>query len=58
MTPIPLRLAAWNRLARDVDAAALGAIATEIGLGDAIAAGPDILQGKIRGRLVVNVNRR
>jgi acrylyl-CoA reductase (NADPH) len=58
MTPIPLRLAAWNRLACDVDAAALDAIATEIGLGDAIAAGPDILQGKIRGRLVVNVNRR
>jgi acrylyl-CoA reductase (NADPH) len=57
VTPIPLRLAAWQRLARDVDTAALDKIATEIGLGDAIAAAADILQGKVRGRLVVNVNQ-
>jgi hypothetical protein len=29
----------------------------EIGLADAIARAPDVLAGKVRGRLVVDVNR-
>ncbi|HEX7821010.1 MAG TPA: MDR family oxidoreductase [Sphingobium sp.] len=52
------RLAAWERLARDLDAGALELIAaTEIGLTEAIQAGSDILAGTVRGRIVVDVNR-
>lgn len=52
------RLAAWERLARDLDARTLDLIAaTEVGLSDAIQAGSDILAGTVRGRIVVDVNR-
>ncbi|MEH6550062.1 MAG: MDR family oxidoreductase [Pseudomonadales bacterium] len=51
------RLAAWARLARDLDVTALDAIATEISLAEAIPAAADLLAGKIRGRIVVDVNR-
>lgn len=57
MAAKPVRLAAWERLARDIDTAQLGVIAKEIALADAIAVGTDILDGKIRGRIVVDVNR-
>jgi acrylyl-CoA reductase (NADPH) len=57
MAPRPLREQAWARLARDVPAAALDAMTREIGLSEAIAAAPDILDGKVRGRLVVDVTR-
>ncbi len=57
MAPRPLRLAAWERLARDLDPAALETIATEIPLGDAIAAAGKLMDGTVRGRFVVNVNR-
>jgi acrylyl-CoA reductase (NADPH) len=56
MAPRPPRLAAWTRLARDLDAAALNLIGREISLAQAIPAAADLLQGKVRGRLVVNVN--
>jgi acrylyl-CoA reductase (NADPH) len=55
--PIALRLAAWRRLARDLDPALLGEIGTEIGLGEAIDASRDLLAGKVRGRIVIDVNR-
>jgi acrylyl-CoA reductase (NADPH) len=54
--PQPLRRQAWERLARDLDLAKLEGLTHEIGLAQAIAAGSDILAGKIQGRLVVNVN--
>jgi acrylyl-CoA reductase (NADPH) len=57
MAPKPKRLAAWNALAADLDPAKLDAITHEIALTDALAAGADILAGKVRGRLVVDVNR-
>jgi len=57
MAPKAPRLAAWERLARDLDAKALDVIAREIGLAEAIPAASDILAGKVRGRLVVNVNK-
>jgi acrylyl-CoA reductase (NADPH) len=57
MAPKPERLAAWNALAADLDPAKLDAITHEIALTDALAAGADILAGKVRGRLVVDVNR-
>lgn len=56
MAPKSVRLAAWERLARDLDPALLDLIGAEIGLSDVIAAAPDLLAGKIRGRVIVNVN--
>jgi len=56
MAPRALRVEAWNRLARDLDPARLDAITREIALAEAIPAAAEILAGKIRGRLVVNVN--
>ncbi|MEP6701911.1 MAG: MDR family oxidoreductase [Betaproteobacteria bacterium] len=57
MAPKPRRLAAWHALSRELDPAKLDTITHEIGLADALTAAPDILAGKIRGRLVVDVNR-
>lgn len=57
MAPKAARLAAWERLARDLDPALIDVIATEIGLGDAIGAAADLLAGKVRGRIIVDVNR-
>jgi acrylyl-CoA reductase (NADPH) len=55
--PKPERLEAWQRLARELDPARLDAITAEIALGEAIAKAPDLLAGKVRGRIVVDVNR-
>ncbi len=57
MAPKPLRLEAWSRLARDLDPAKLEAITHEIPLAGAIPAASDILAGKVRGRLAVDVSR-
>jgi acrylyl-CoA reductase (NADPH) len=57
MAPKPPRIAAWNRLAQDLDIAKLDVIATEIGLAEAIPAAAELLEGKVRGRIVVDVNR-
>jgi acrylyl-CoA reductase (NADPH) len=56
MAPMPLRLQAWARLARDIDRAKLDALTQELTLAGALAAAPDILAGRVRGRIVVNVN--
>jgi acrylyl-CoA reductase (NADPH) len=55
MCPQPLRREAWKRLASDLDRGKLQAITTEIGLADTIAAGQDILEGRVRGRIVVKI---
>ena len=57
MAPQAVRLEAWQRLALDLDIAKLDAITTEIGLGDAIAAAGELLDGQVRGRVVVDVSR-
>lgn len=57
MAPKAARLAAWKRLARDLDAKTLDAIATEVPLSDASAAASQLIDGKVRGRVVVDVNR-
>jgi acrylyl-CoA reductase (NADPH) len=57
MAPMPLRLEAWARLARDLDPRKLEMMTTDIGLGEAIAAAERILAGQVRGRIVVDVNR-
>lgn len=56
MAPRAKRIAAWNRLASDLDLAVLERVAREIGLADALNSARDIIEGKVRGRLVVNVN--
>jgi len=48
---------AWDHLARELDHDALESMSAEIGLSQAIARAPDVLAGKVRGRLVVDVNR-
>jgi acrylyl-CoA reductase (NADPH) len=53
--PHELRLAAWHRLARDLDLDLLDSLTTEIALADAIDAGGQILAGTLHGRTVVNV---
>jgi acrylyl-CoA reductase (NADPH) len=57
MAPRELREPAWNRLARDLEPAALDRISKLIGLGEVIAAAQEIVSGKVRGRIVVDVNR-
>ena len=57
MCPMPERRAAWQRLATDFDPASLDTITTEIGLSEAIARAGDVLAGKVRGRLAVDVDR-
>jgi acrylyl-CoA reductase (NADPH) len=56
MAPRASREEAWSRLARDLDRGKLDAMTREITLAEAIAAAGEILAGKVRGRLVVNVN--
>lgn len=57
MAPKASRLVAWERLARDLDPSLLDLIATEIGLSEVIATAADLLDGKVRGRVLVDVNR-
>jgi acrylyl-CoA reductase (NADPH) len=57
MAPKERRITAWERLARDLDGAALDSIAQEIELGQAIASAAELMDGKVRGRIVVDVNR-
>ncbi len=56
MAPKTERLQAWSRLASDLDPARLEAMTHETGLAGAIAAAANILAGRVRGRIVVNVN--
>jgi len=57
MAPRPPRIAAWERLARDLDPALIDVIGAEVGLADAIGAAADLIAGKVRGRVIVDVNR-
>jgi acrylyl-CoA reductase (NADPH) len=53
--PIARRREAWQRLARDLDAAQLESIATEIPLERAVEGAQDLMAGKVRGRIVVSI---
>ena len=55
--PMNRRLEAWRRLATQLDRAKLGSMITDIGLSQALAKAPDVIGGKVRGRMVVDVNR-
>ena len=56
-TPLPLRQMAWDRLASDLDLKKLASLTTTVGLNDVPKVAQDILVGKVRGRVVVDVNR-
>jgi acrylyl-CoA reductase (NADPH) len=56
-TSYEIRSAAWTKLARDLDLGNLEAMTREIALAESLAVAPEILAGKVRGRLVVDVNR-
>lgn len=56
MAPRGIREEAWSRLAKDLDLDKLNAMTNTIGLDGVQQAGTDIIAGKVRGRLVVDVN--
>lgn len=49
------RAEAWTRLARDVDRAKLAEMTTTLPFGGIVNAARDIVEGKVRGRLVVEI---
>jgi acrylyl-CoA reductase (NADPH) len=51
------RIEAWNRLTDEIDFAKLDAMTKTIPLSDAIDAARDLIEGKIRGRVVIDVSR-
>jgi acrylyl-CoA reductase (NADPH) len=53
MCPKPDRLAAWAKLAQELDLALLEGMTTEIALADVIDIAPRFLQGQVRGRVIV-----
>ncbi len=55
MCPKPRRIEAWARLARDLDRDSLAAMTTTIALDQVVEAGQSILDGKVRGRIVVEI---
>ena len=55
MAPLAKREQAWQRLARDLDLALLERITEEIALTDAVARAHDLMDGRVRGRLVVRI---
>ncbi|WP_430425796.1 MDR family oxidoreductase [Phenylobacterium sp.] len=56
MRPAPDRVEAWGRLARDLDLAKLEAMTSTATLSDLPRLASEILEGKVRGRVVVDVN--
>ncbi|WP_309605247.1 MDR family oxidoreductase [Phenylobacterium sp.] len=56
MRPTADRIEAWDRLARDLDLSKLDAMTSRAGLGDLQRLGAEIVEGKVRGRVVVDVN--
>ena len=57
MAPLALRQEAWSRLVRDLDMSKLEALSTEIGFDGIVDAAHAIIDGKVRGRVVVNMKQ-
>lgn len=55
MCPLERRKTAWKRLATDLDRQKLASITREIGLSEVPTAAADILNGRVRGRIVVKI---
>ena len=56
MAPKAKRLQAWARLARDLDRQKLGEMTQTHSWKDAEALAPQILAGKVRGRIVLEIS--
>ncbi len=57
MRPIEDRIEAWERLADILDPEVFEDISTDIGLSEVIATAEALMAGKVRGRVVVDINR-
>jgi acrylyl-CoA reductase (NADPH) len=55
VAPLSKRQRAWERLARDLDPALLETMVQEVPLAAAIASAHDLMEGKVRGRVVVRI---
>jgi len=55
MAPKALRLEAWRRICADLDREKLAALSTKIPFSDVITAGEDIIAGRVRGRLIIQM---
>lgn len=55
MAPLSRRQRAWDRLARDLDAALLERMIEEVPLEDALAKAAQLMAGQVRGRVVVKI---
>jgi len=55
MAPKALRFDAWRRLAAELDRSKLASMTTTVELSEAIAAAHAIVEGKVRGRIVVKI---
>jgi acrylyl-CoA reductase (NADPH) len=55
MAPKPMRVEAWERLARDFDRGKLKAMTETRPIRDAVALAPQVLAGKVRGRIVLEL---
>ncbi|UZD91525.1 MDR family oxidoreductase [Cognatishimia activa] len=56
MCPKPERMAAWARLATDLDLSKLQNMAVEIAFDEVLEAAPKLLAGQVRGRVVIPIN--
>jgi len=54
MCPAGPRQAVWDRIGQVMDSAMLDSLATEVALGGLMDLAPEILAGKVKGRVVVN----
>jgi len=55
MAPRDIRLEAWRRIVQDLDREKLAALSTTIRFDGIVATAQDILDGKVRGRVVVDM---
>ena len=56
MAPYDVRVAAWDRLARDLPADRLDAMTEVVPLSELLDRAPAIMAGQVRGRVVVDPN--
>ena len=56
MAPVDERKEAWRRLAQDLDRELLERLIREIDLSDTIGVAADLLEGQVRGRVIVRVD--
>jgi len=55
MAPRAVRMEAWRRIGADLDLEKLASLSSTIGFDDIIATARDIVEGKVRGRVVVDM---